>query len=63
MGSSNIEKKVRKVDYSIKLIARVHHELNCKLNTVTALLDEERRVNVVLRERIVALEMSLNQHT
>ncbi len=58
MGSSNTEKKVRKVDYSIKLIARVHHELNCKFNTVTALLDEERRLNKVLRERIMKLEMT-----
>lgn len=57
MGSSNTGKKVHRVDYSIRLIARVHHELNCKLNNVTVLLDEERRVNKGLRERIMKLEM------
>jgi hypothetical protein len=53
----------KKMDYSIRLIARIHDELNRKIKTVTALLHKERQINNVLRKRIVELEMSLNQHT
>lgn len=54
-------KNGHKTDYSIRLIARIHHELNCKLNAVTELLQKERHINKKLRQRIVELEMSLSK--